>query len=222
MFVAPGTIPDLGYKLTREAAVKISRNWFLLLLNGLLLIIAGVLVFSIDWTIRSLATFLGALFVVQGVAAALTQGIDSNANRTNLLTGLLSVATGIAIIAWPSPGIVAIAIVLGSWLIVFGGLNITGGFAARSVLPDWWMIVLLGVLEIPLGVLALANPGATLASLITVAGIFGVAIGITRIALAFSVKNLPKQVDEAWSRPAGATNGKDSRSKTSTVRAGHA
>jgi uncharacterized membrane protein HdeD (DUF308 family) len=207
MFVAPGTMPDLGHKLAREAAEKVSRNWYLLLLNGLLLIVAGVLVFSIDWSVRSLATFLGALFVVQGVATALTRGIDSRINRTNAVSGLLSIATGVAIIVWPSPGIVAVAIVLGSWLIVSGGLAISGAFAARSVLPDWWLVLILGLLEVPLGVLALANPGATLAALITVAGIWAVAIGVTRIVLAFSIKTLPKQVDKAFAPTATNGNG---------------
>ncbi len=64
--------------------------------------------------------------------------------------------------------------------------------------PDWWLLLLLGLAEIPLGVLALANPGATLAALITVAGIWAVAIGVMRIVLAFQVKRLPDEVDQAW------------------------
>jgi uncharacterized membrane protein HdeD (DUF308 family) len=221
MFVAPGTMPDLGYKLTRQAAEKVSRNWYILLLDGLLLIVAGVLVFSIDWSIRSLSTFLGALFIVQGVVGALTQGIDVRSSRGNVFTGLLSIAAGVLIIVWPSPGIVAVAIVLGAWLIVSGSLAISGAFAARSVLPDWWMVLILGLLEVPLGVLALATPGATLAALITVAGIWAVAIGVTRIMIAFDIKNLPKQIDKAWSPPASATtNGNASHLSPPQVTAG--
>ena len=41
----------------REAAQRIARNWWMFLLNGLLLIVSGVLIFSIDWSLRSLATF---------------------------------------------------------------------------------------------------------------------------------------------------------------------
>jgi uncharacterized membrane protein HdeD (DUF308 family) len=67
MFVAPGTEPDVGQKLTREAAQPVANNWWRLLVNGLALIVAGLLIFSIDWSIRSLATFVGVLFVVQGV-----------------------------------------------------------------------------------------------------------------------------------------------------------
>jgi uncharacterized membrane protein HdeD (DUF308 family) len=201
MFAFPGSVP-FGYTLTRDAAKQISRNWWVLLLNGAVLIVAGLLIFSIDWTIRDLATFIGALFIFQGIADALTTGIDTRVSRTNVLTGLLSIATGILIIVWPEPGLVAVAIVLGAWLIVTGTLAILGAFAARDLLPNWWLLLILGLLEIPLGVLALANPGATLAALITVAGIWAVAIGVTRIVLAFEVKRLPSYVEQAFAAPA--------------------
>jgi len=201
MFVAPGTLPNLGYKLTREAAQQIARNWWLLLLNGALLVVAGVLIFSIDWTIRSLATFIGVLFIVQGVAGALTTGLDARVRQANVITGLLSIATGILIIVWPDPGLLAVAIVLGAWLIVTGTIEIAAAFAARRLVPDWWLLLILGLLQIPLGVLALANPGATLAALITVAGIWAVAIGVMRIVLSFEIKRLPDDVDKALTTP---------------------
>jgi uncharacterized membrane protein HdeD (DUF308 family) len=201
MFVAPGTVPDLGRKLTRDAAQRIASNWWLLLLNGALLVVAGVLIFSIDWTIRELATFIGALFIVQGLAEALTTGLDARVRQANVIAGLLSIATGILIIVWPGPGLVAVAIVLGAWLIVTGTIEITAAFAARSLIPDWWMLLILGLLQIPLGVLALANPGATLAALITVAGIWAVAIGVMRIVLSFEIKRLPQVVDQALTTP---------------------
>jgi uncharacterized membrane protein HdeD (DUF308 family) len=201
MFVVPGTRPDFGYKLTREAAQSVASNWWVLLLNGVLLVIAGFLIFSIDWTISSLATFIGVVFIVQGVAEALTTGIDAGARRANVVTGLLSIATGVLIIAWPKPGLVAVAIILGAWLIVLGTISISGAFAARRILPDWWLLLIIGLLEVPLGVLALANPGATLAALITVSGIWAVAVGVMRIVLSFQVKRLPDDVDKAWTAP---------------------
>jgi uncharacterized membrane protein HdeD (DUF308 family) len=201
MFVAPGTVPDLGQKLTRDAAERVAANWWRLLVNGLALIVAGVLIFSIDWSIRSLATFIGALFIFQGVTSALTTGIDARVRQANVVTGLLSVAAGIVIIAWPGPGIVVLSIFLGAWLIVVGTLTVSGAFAARRLLPDWWLFLITGLLEIPLGVLALANPGATLAALVTVGGIWAVAVGAMRVVLAFEVKRLPDDLDKAWSAP---------------------
>jgi uncharacterized membrane protein HdeD (DUF308 family) len=205
MFLTPGTTPDIGHKLTRTVAERLARNWPVLLLNGALLVVVGILIFSIDWTIRELATLIGALFIFQGVVEALTIGIDERVRRANVVTGLLSIATGIVIIAWPGPGVLAVAILLGAWLIVSGILAITGAFAAHRLLPDWWLLLTLGLLEIPLGVLALAAPGATLAALITVTGIWAVAIGVMRIVIAFELKRLPKDVDEAFAAPGNGT-----------------
>ena len=199
------TRPNLGHRLSRDAAKRLASNWGMLLLNGIALVVAGVLVFSINWSVSSLATFIGALFIVEGVVYALTSGLGARVRQANVVTGLLSIATGIVVIAWPGPGLVALAIVLGSWLIVVGTLTITGAFAARRVIPNWWLLLITGLLEVPLGVLALADPGATLAAIVTVGGIWAVAVGVVRIVLAFELKRLPEEVDKAWAIP--TTNG---------------
>src|SRR4051812_14439671 len=191
MYVNPGSVPEITHKLSRDAAERIASNWTKLLLNGLLLIVAGVLIFSINWSVRSLSTFLGVLFIVQGIAYAVTSGIDARVARTNVVTGLLSAAAGVLIIVWPQPGLIALGIILGSWLIVVGTLSISGAFAVRKLLPDWYLLLITGLFEIPLGVLALANPGATLAALVTVGGIWAVAIGVMRVVTAFQLKHLP-------------------------------
>jgi uncharacterized membrane protein HdeD (DUF308 family) len=105
-----------------------------------------------------------------------------------------------------------LGIFLGSWLIVIGTISISGAFAARKVLRDWWLLLLFGLVEIPLGVLALAAPGATLAALIIVGGIWAVAIGATRVVFAFELRDLPNQVDKAYAGP--TSNGAAGRSQS--------
>jgi uncharacterized membrane protein HdeD (DUF308 family) len=195
MFLTPASFDGFGDRLTRDAAERLARNWTTLLLNGLVLIVAGVLIWSIDWSVRSLSTFIGALFIFEGLWIMLTAGISFRAG--NLLTGLLSVVAGIVIIAWPEPSLIVLGIFLGSWLIVVGTLSVSGAFAARRLLPDWWLLLILGVSEVVLGVLALADPGATLAALITVGGIWAVVIGAMRVVLAFQIRHLPEDVDAA-------------------------
>jgi uncharacterized membrane protein HdeD (DUF308 family) len=198
MFANPGSVPDLTRRISRDAAQRIASNWWKLLLSGLVTIVAGVLIFSINWSVSSLATFLGVVFIVQGIAYTLTSGIDARVSRTNVLTGLLSIATGVLIIVWPAPGLIALGVVLGAWLIVIGTLTISGAFAVRKLFPDWYLLLITGLLEIPLGVLALANPGGTLAALVTVGGIFAVAVGVMQVVTAFQVKHLPEDVDKAF------------------------
>jgi uncharacterized membrane protein HdeD (DUF308 family) len=205
MYANPGTTPDFGQQLTHDGAERVAKSWSTVLLNGLLLIVAGVLIFSIDWSVGSLSTFLGVLFIAEGVVYALRSGFDARVRRSNVVTGLLSIVLGIVIIAWPSPGLVALGIVLGAWLIVLGTITISGAFALRRIVPDWWLFLIEGLLAVPLGVLALANPGATLAALVTVGGIWAVAIGVMRVVLSFEIKRLPKDVDKLWA--AGPANG---------------
>src|SRR3954451_2049736 len=155
MFVTPASFDKLGRELTRDAAEALARNWTTLLLNGLVLIVAGVLIWSVDWSVRSLSTFVGTLFIFEGIWVMLTAGIS--ARMANVATGLLSIAAGIAIIVWPDPSLIVLGIFLGSWLIVLGTLTISGALAGRQLLPDWWLLSLLGVCEVILGVLALSG-----------------------------------------------------------------
>src|SRR6266508_2897226 len=113
MYVTPASFDSFGHKLTHDAAERLSRNWTTLLLNGLVLIVAGVLIFSIDWSVRSLSTFIGALFIFEGIYAMLVAGIDNRA--ANLVTGLLSAAAGVVKIVWPASSLIDLRIFLGSW-----------------------------------------------------------------------------------------------------------
>jgi uncharacterized membrane protein HdeD (DUF308 family) len=209
----PGTFAGVGQRLTHAAGERIARNWSAVLINGLLLTAAGVLVFSINWTPGSLSTFLGLLFIFQGLMSALTPGFDSRTRTTNVVIGLLSIAVGIFAIALPTPGLVALGIVLGSWLIVIGTITISGAFAVRRILADWWLFLLDGLVAIPLGVLALAEPGATLAALVTVGGIWAVVVGVIRVVTAFQLRRLSDEVDANWAG-APADNGTSHRLAT--------
>src|SRR3954470_11107038 len=114
MFVTPASFDSFGRELTHDAAEQLARNWTSVLLNGLVLIVAGVLIWSIDWSVESLSTFIGTLFIFEGIWAMLTAGIS--ARMANFVTGLLSIAAGIVIIAWPDPSLIVLGIFLGTWL----------------------------------------------------------------------------------------------------------
>jgi len=216
MLALPGTLHEFGHTVTREAAERASRNWWLLLLNGALLIVAGVLIFSIDWTVSSLAAFIGALFIVQGVMRAFDVGLDGRVGGANVLAGVLSAIVGVAIIVWPSPGVLAVAIFLGAWLIVVGTMSISGSIAARRLLPSWWLVLVTGILEVALGVLALADPGTTLAAVVIVGGVWAVVIGVMRVVVSFELKQLPRDVDRTFGEP--SANGAASSNETASRR----
>src|SRR5262245_57626603 len=205
IFAAPGT-GSLTQRLTRDAAERIASNWWRLALNGAVLIVAGVLIFSIDWSVRSLSTFIGALFIFEGIAAALTSGIAARPARTNFVAGgaldrrrdrdhRLAQARPDRARSVPR-------------LVVDRRGNDDDRRRVRRAQAPVRLVAVADrrPLEVPLGVLALADPGATLAALVTVGGIWAVAVGVMRIILAFQVKDLPKTMEEALAEP--TDNGK--------------
>jgi membrane protein HdeD len=132
---------------------------------------------------------------MQGISTAFARGLDRSAEAINVVAAVLSMAAGVAIVTWPLLGLVAVAVSLGAWLVMMGTMTLTGAFAARDVIQEWWLWLILGLLEIPLGVFALADPGATLATLISVGGTWAVAVGVMHVVIAFQLKRLPDPID---------------------------
>ena len=59
-------------------AEGVARYWPFLLLGGLISFVFGALILTIDWSVESLGTFIGVLYVVQGVSLAVTRPLDGS------------------------------------------------------------------------------------------------------------------------------------------------
>jgi uncharacterized membrane protein HdeD (DUF308 family) len=86
-------------------------------------------------TVTVLATILGAVWIVTGVIEV----IDAIANKYVdgrgwlALAGLVSIAAGVVIVAWPAPTVTVVAWIAGFYLIVFGLFICASAFAMRSL-----------------------------------------------------------------------------------------
>ncbi len=72
-------------------------------------------------------------------------------------------------------------------------LHIVGALANRQA-PHWWLVLILGVIETPLGIWAMRRPGLTLAVVITLIGVWAIVMGIWEIVIAFEVRSLAKKL----------------------------
>jgi uncharacterized membrane protein HdeD (DUF308 family) len=182
-----------------EEAEEVAKSWWLYLLAGLISLVFGALILAVDWSVSSLAAFVGTLFIIQGAAFLITRPLDGGTRTTNVIAGLLGVAAGIALLVWPDRGLYVLAVFVGIWVVSSGVLHIVGAIVNRHA-PHWWLVLILGVIEVPIGIWAMRRPGLTLAVIITLTGAWAIVTGIWQVLIAFEVRSLPRRLSRV--RPA--------------------
>ena len=139
--------------------------------------------------------------------------------KSVLITGILSVILGALMLAKPAATLLTAAIFFGAYLLVSGvsqvfhafTQQISGGGVAEaaSAISDedtpgrWWM-VFVGVVTVIGGIVLLAYPISSLATLMLVVGVWLVVIGIFEIIAAFGIRKTGKEVRTAVGDALGA------------------
>jgi uncharacterized membrane protein HdeD (DUF308 family) len=175
----------------QREAEEVARAWPIIMLSGLISLVFGVLILTVDWSVDSLSAFIGALFIVQGLAWLLTRPLDGGSRETNIVAGLASAVVGIGLIAIPDKGLLTLGAFVGIWIVMSGLLHIVGALANRHV-PSWWLVLAFGLIEVPIGIGAMRRPGLTLALVVTFAGIWAIANGIWQCVVALEVRKRPQ------------------------------
>src|SRR5262245_60292635 len=129
MFVNP-----FANAVARDVQV-FSRDWWLVLLNGVVSIVAGGIILTTDWSLADLAVFTGAVLVFRGFLTAFSLPLDGSARGWMVFLGLVEVAVGTSVWAWPGPSLYVLALWIG-WYVLFRGITtIAGSISARDVIP---------------------------------------------------------------------------------------
>jgi uncharacterized membrane protein HdeD (DUF308 family) len=186
----------------RAEAEGVARYWPFLLVGGLISVAFGLVILAVDWSAESLGTFIGVMWILQGLSLAITLPLDGSGRAPNVVAGVIAAAAGAVLIAWPDKGVVVVGVFVGIFVVSYGLLHIVGSLANRHV-PHWWLMLVLGLIEVPIGIWAMRRPGLTLAVVITLVGVWAVVYGIWQCVVAFEVRNLARRSDAATTpRPA--------------------
>lgn len=112
------------------------KRWWVLLLEGIFGIIAGLLAFV--WpsiTALVLLYLIAAWAIVTGVfeiAAAIRLRKEITGEWLLALSGVLSVVFGVLLVAWPGAGALAVLWLIGAYAILFGALLIALALRLRK------------------------------------------------------------------------------------------
>jgi uncharacterized membrane protein HdeD (DUF308 family) len=111
-----------------------------------------------------------------------------------VVRGLLAIAFGIAAFARPDVALTALVTLYGFFALTDGLTSLAGCFLFTRTKFVWWML-LEGLFGVAAGILTFAMPGVTALVLLTLLGIWLIASGAVRIALAIEMR---KAIDNEW------------------------
>jgi uncharacterized membrane protein HdeD (DUF308 family) len=186
---------NLRWSFDLQTAEEVARTWWIPLLSGIISIVFGAVVLAVDWGVSSLAVFTGIMLALGGLASVSTRAVDGSGRAGSVVPGVLEIAAGFAIIVWPEIGLLTLAIVIGARILVGGLLTTVGALVNRHV-PHWWLVLVLGLVQVPIGIWLLRRPGMTLAILVTLIGIWSIVTGVGQCVLAFELRKLPHRLRE--------------------------
>jgi uncharacterized membrane protein HdeD (DUF308 family) len=166
-----------------------TRNWWVLLIRGVLAMLFGIMAFTMPGlTLVTLVLLYGVYALADGLTA-LWVGALARAWWFVLL-GILGVAVGI--FTFINPGITAAALLylIAAWAIVRGIFEIVTAIQLRKEISNEWMLILAGILSILFGVAMAANPAAGALAVVWIIGAYAAIFGLMMIVLAFRLRGL--------------------------------
>ena len=180
---------------TRDQIDNVSRNWWVLLLSGIVGVVAGGIILFTDWSIGDLAAFVGAVLLFRGLFIMFSVPLDGSGRGWSVSLGALEALVGLAVWVWPGPTLLVVAFFIG-WYVLFSGImTIAGSISARGLLPYWGLMLAFGILETLFSFWLLARPGLTLVAAVLALGFWSLIYGVVQIVLAFETKNLSARAD---------------------------
>src|SRR5262245_7702154 len=122
------------------SAETLARNWWLVVLRGVLAVLFGLTAFV--WpgvTCLVLVLFFGAYAFVDGVFAVITGLVrfgESSRWWIFLLEGLVGIAVGVVTFLWPGITSLALIYLVAAWAIVTGVLEIGAAIRLRREISN--------------------------------------------------------------------------------------
>jgi len=173
----------------------VTKHWWLFLVTGALWIIFGFIVLSFDiTTVYAVAIFLGVGFIVGGIVELGLASVAESGKWLYVTFGIIAIIAGIVALVWPEQTFVVVAAIV-AWLVLFAGiLDVVTSLATRHDNDIWWLQLILGGLEIAVGVWAIGYTGRSIALLVIWVGVAALFRGISHIVLAFGLRGADKQL----------------------------
>ena len=176
----------------KRLAAILSRNWWALLLRGLIAIVFGFLVWLRPGISLAALVFLFGVYTLAdgflGVWTAISGNREQEYWWVLLLWGLIGI--GVGILTFLAPGVTAVVLLfyIAIWAIATGVMEIVAAIRLRREIQGEWLLVLGGLASVLFGAFLMARPIAGALALLWLIGAYAVIFGVVLVILAFRVR----------------------------------
>ena len=177
------------------------RQWWVLILQGVLGVVVGILaILDPGLALTTIALLFAVWAIVSGVSQLAAGWRVAEARGRSwpfLLSGVVSVLAGVLAVIFPVTAIAYLIFLLGAWILISGVMEVYTAYRIRDEVTGEWILALIGLLRIVVGLIILAMPvvGALLtAALFATWAIIG---GVAALALGWRLRQFSGRMSSA-------------------------
>jgi len=189
----------VAQELALNLAAVLARNWWVLLLRGIVAILFGALTFaSPGISLASLVLLFGAFCLADGLMAAWT-ALSNRKQKENgwllLIGGLLGIGVGLLTIFQPAVTGLALLFYIAIWAITTGVVQVLTAIRLRQEIANEWMLILAGLASVAFGALLMLRPGAGALAVLWLIGSYAIVFGLLLVVLALEVRSVSRRLE---------------------------
>ena len=167
---------------------RLGRGWWLLALIGALSVVAGVVVIvKPSHSLATLAVVAGIFILLDSIYELVRAALDRVENRgLSAVMAAFGLVVGILLIRHPVRGVVAVAIVVGIWLVAAGAIRLVLAYQLQA--RGWHMAA--AVIQIIAGIVIVSSPNIGYSALAVIIGLTFIVNGLTLVAVGVVIRSL--------------------------------
>ena len=178
----------------QNLAAALGRNWWLLLLRGLVAIVFALLTWAQPGVSLAALVLVFGIYVLAdgllGVWSAIAKRRDNRHWWVLLLWGLVGIVVGVMTFIMPGITGLVLLMYIAAWAVITGVLQIVAAIRLRKEIKGEWLLILSGLVSVAFGVLLFLQPGAGALAVAWIIAAYAFILGVLMVLLAFKVRKL--------------------------------
>ena len=175
------------------------RKWWVVLVQGILLIILSIYIFQNPVAVLTGISFwFGFVVLATGLLGIIAWLAADKSEREgmSLFWSILTAAFGLLMLLRLLATMKILTVVFGLWMLVTGLLLVQSGWSLRSKSSFGWIMVIAGVLSAVAAVMMVFNIGTGAVGISTLLGLQILLTGLALVLLAFAKKVVASRIKD--------------------------